>query len=130
MTRIVKVHLKEGPNEILVTAPFAEYMSGVSPRVEENYKLYWMDQDAIILTEGLSLDDEKELPGIEDSDINYAQLTVKKASNSVDSNNSVKVEGKSHLWYVIGVISLAVIVIAAGMVAFIIVFKKKAKSNN
>lgn len=130
LTRIVKVHLKEGPNEILVTAPFAEYMSGVSPRVEENYKLYWMDQDAIILTEGISLDDEKELPGIEDSDINYAQLTVKNASNSVDGYNSVKVKEKSHLWSVIGIISLVVIAIAAGTVAFIIVFKKKANSNN
>lgn len=124
LTRIVKVHLKEGPNEILVTSPLAEYMSGVSPRVEENYKLYWMDQDALILTEGLSLDDEKELPGIEDSDVNYAQLTVKKASSIVD-NNSVKGKEKSNFGLVVGMLSLAIIVIAAGTITVIVVLKKK-----
>lgn len=43
LTVIATVHLKEGVNEILITSPLAEYMSGVDPRVEENYKLYWMD---------------------------------------------------------------------------------------
>ena len=127
MTVIATVHLKEGVNEILVTSPLAEYMSGVSPRVESNYKLYWMDMDAIILTEGLALDVAAEAPGIETTDIEYAQLSVKKAKPVSDNKTAVSADEKESgkLWLIVGISALAVLVIAGTVIALLLAKRKK-----
>ncbi len=115
-SKIVTVELKKGINQIMVTAPPAEYQPGVTPRIEEIRRIYFMDMDGMIVPEGVSLEETKKV-GIEDSDIDHGQLTVKNSN----SNGVMTVV----IIAIIGAVSL----IAIGLIIFLILKKKKRTEN-
>ena len=75
-TRAITVDLVEGENEITFTATLAEFMNAVSPRIESEYRLVWVDHDALHLSYGLSSGKEAEKFSIEDSSVEHPQLNL------------------------------------------------------
>lgn len=120
MSRIVEVELQEGENKIMVTATLADYLKGVSPRIEDEYRLYWIDHDALRLTKGVSNSTEEVVPyDVNNSDINHAQLSAD-VTRDADSD---KIEITTPM--IIGGISFALLL----AIFFIILFLKKKKKE-
>jgi hypothetical protein len=119
MSRIVEVELKKGENKIMVTATLADYIKGASPRIEDEYRLYWIDHDAIRLTAGVSSTEQDVQPyDINDTDIDYKQLSAKASSDADDG-----VEMTTPI--IIGGVSLALLV----ALFFMILFLKNKKTE-
>ena len=119
MSRIVEVELKKGENKIMVTATLADYIKGASPRIEDEYRLYWIDHDAIRLTAGVSSTEQDVQPyDINDTDIDYKQLSAKASSDADDG-----VEMTTPI--IIGGVSLALLL----AIFFMILFLKKKKTE-
>ncbi|MBQ8803140.1 MAG: hypothetical protein IJZ53_05875 [Tyzzerella sp.] len=91
MSRIITVDLQEGENLITFTTLLADYFKGVSPSDPVNYRLYWVDHDAIFLSSGLTgaVVEEKS---VDDSDVDYSQIKVKGRSNSAAGEDSEQTE--------------------------------------
>lgn len=83
-SRVLSVDLKEGENTIMFTISLADYLSGYSPRIESEYRLYWINHDALYLQEGLSLIEAEQSAGAQDTDVNHRQLKVKTGAMSND----------------------------------------------
>ncbi len=120
LCNIVTVELKEGVNQIMVGVPPAEYQPGVTPRIEEIRRIYFMDMDGLIIPETLALEETPKV-SIEDTDIGYGQLKVKKAKPVSDV-------GEPSFGWIVWVAVAAVVVLAA-LVIFLIIFKKKKAKN-
>ena len=119
ISRIVEVELKEGENKIMVTATLADYIIGASPRIEDEYRLYWIDHDAIRLTAGVSATEQNVEPyDINDTDVDHKQLSAK-ASN--DAEDGFKITTPM----IIGGMSLTLLL----AIFFIILFLKKKKKE-
>lgn len=119
ISRIVEVELKEGENKIMVTATLADYIIGASPRIEDEYRLYWIDHDAIRLTAGVSATEQNVEPyDINDTDVDHKQLSAK-ASN--DAEDGFKITTPM----IIGEMSLTLLL----AIFFIILFLKKKKKE-
>lgn len=86
LSRMITVDLVEGENEITITTTLADYIIGHTPRDDEKYRLIWLDHDYLVLSEGLSRGKEPEKYGLEDSDYNHAQITLKTPSE--DESNT------------------------------------------
>ena len=86
LSRNITVDLVEGENEITVTTTLADYIIAHTPRDDEKYRLIWIDHDYMVLSEGLSRGKEPEKYGLEDSDYNHAQITLKTDAGDKDDN--------------------------------------------
>ena len=75
-SRAITVELEEGENEVTFTAPLAEFMRAVRPRIESEYRLVWVDHDAVYLSYGLSSGKETEKFSVEDSGVAHSQLEL------------------------------------------------------
>jgi len=121
-TRTVTVDLVEGENEITFTSTLAEHMNAVKPRIESEYRLVWVDHDALYLTDGLSLGKEAEKFGIKDSSVDHAQLDLSKTIEAVV--NAAAAE--KAIGIAIAVVSLAMV----GTLATMVVKRKKTKTKD
>ena len=94
MARIITVDLLEGENEIIVTGTTSEYVIDRKPRVDETYRLVWIDQDYIDLAAGVTATStEEQIIDINDSDIDFGQLAIKEKGN--DHNDADGSGGQS-----------------------------------
>ena len=123
-SRIVEVELKEGENKIMVTTTLADYISGVSPRIEDEYRLYWMDHDALRLTAGVNATDMQVEPyDVNDTDIDHAQLDAKEPT-AVNSNG----DGEGINMVTVGIIAASTLALV-GLFIFIILLKKRKNDD-
>ena len=122
MTRLVTVDLEEGENTITVTTTLADYFHGHTPRIEDEYRLIWVDHDYLLLSDGLSTGKELDKYGLEDSDYNFAQIVLK-AFTGNDTNDGDTEDGG---WLPIVIGLIAVVGVAGGIVVFL---GKKKKSK-
>lgn len=120
ISRIVTVDLQEGENQIMFTTVLADYMKGVSPRLEDEYRLYWMDHDALRLSYGVSSTGAAEPYDVNDTDIDHEQLSARVSKNA-DANEGFKIS----IPVIIGGISLALLL----AIFLIILFLKKKKKE-
>lgn len=118
MSRLLTVDLVEGENQITFTTTLAEYMTDVYPRVE-GYHLVWIDHDYLQLSSGLSLGDEADVYGLEDSDYDHAQMSVKEVTDK-------EVDAEVSMELVIGLVSLGLLI---GLIVIIILLKKRKKKE-
>ena len=78
MARVILLELKEGENEVTFTGTTSEYVVDRIPRNDETYRLVWIDQDYLVLSEGLSnLGQEAEPFDVEESGYDFGQLAPK-----------------------------------------------------
>jgi len=78
MARVILLELKEGENEVTFTGTTSEYVVDRIPRNDETYRLVWIDQDYLVLSEGLSnLGQEAEPFDVEESGYDFGQLSPK-----------------------------------------------------
>ena len=127
-TRAITVDLVEGENEITFTSTLADYMNAVSPRIEDEYRLVWVDHDAVYLSSGLSTGKEAEKFGIEDSSVESPQLDLSGAIGNIVNG----VTGKDLVAVGLGVAAVAGV--STPLVLFIRrrypgLFKKLFKKN-
>lgn len=120
ISRIVTVDLQEGENQIMFTTVLADYMKGVSPRLEDEYRLYWMDHDALRLSYGVSSTGAAEPYDVNDTDIDHEQLSARVSKNA-DANEGFKISTP----VIIGGISLALLL----AIFLVILFLKKKKKE-
>lgn len=147
LSRNITVDLIEGENEITVTTTLADYIIAHTPRDDEKYRLIWVDHDYMVLSEGLSRGKEPEKYGLEDSDYNHAQITLKSASEENDDNAANDNKKPGGIIGAIGAVGDVIkditkntpVPVLVGMVAvlsaavgyFIVLYrKKKAKQKN
>ena len=76
ITRSITVDLVEGENEITFTSTLYDFMNAVSPRIESEYRLVYVDHDALYISDGLSTGKEAEKFSIEDSSVEHSQLKL------------------------------------------------------
>ena len=128
MTRLVMLELKEGENEVTFTGTTTEYVVDRIPRNDETYRLVWIDQDYLLLSEGLSnLGQNVEPFDIEDSGYDFSQLVPKIPAQDQQSgqNNEVQKPGiPVAVWVLIGLGAVAML-----SVVIIVIAKKRKKTK-
>lgn len=118
ISRIISVDLQQGENKIMFTTVLADYMSGVSPRIEDEYRLYWLDHDALRLSYGVSpLNGAGAAFDVNATDIDHDQLSPK----TTDVIDDV-VEGNGiDIGIIIGAVALLLFI----LLMFLLLKKKK-----
>ena len=128
LTRLVMLELKEGENEVTFTGTTTEYVVDRIPRNDETYRLVWIDQDYLLLSEGLSnLGQNVEPFNIEDSGYDFSQLVPKAPAqdHQPGQNNDVQKHGiPVAVWVLIGLGAVAML-----SVVVIVIAKKRKKTK-
>ena len=120
MARIIAVDLQAGENEIIVTGTTSEYVIDRKPRIDETYRLVWIDQDYIDLSVGVTgTSTDEQIIDINDSDIDFAQLVPKEKADDQDGAVPiVEPAGNGWVWIVIltgaGSVLLLLIILLIG----------------
>ena len=86
LARMITVELQEGENEIIVTGSTSDLAVDRLPRVEETYRLVWIDQDYLAISPGLSnLGQGDGAYDVEDSGYDFGQLTPGEATEPAET---------------------------------------------
>ena len=86
LARMITVELQEGENEIIVTGSTSDLAVDRLPRVEETYRLVWIDQDYLAISPGLSnLGQGDGAYDVEDSGYDFDQLTPGEATEPAET---------------------------------------------
>ena len=121
-TRTISVELVEGENEITFTSTLADYMNAVSPKIESEYRLVYVDHDAIYLSHGLSTGKEAEKFSVEDSSVDRSQLELLGIAGDEDSISGITAK------QVAGIV-ISTLVLAAIVTLIILVVKRKKQEK-
>ncbi|MBQ8804411.1 MAG: metallophosphoesterase [Tyzzerella sp.] len=121
-TRTITVELVEGENEITFTSTLADFMNAVSPRIESDYRLVYVDHDALYLSYGLSTGKEAEKFSVEDSSVARSQLELLGLADDADDVSGFTAEQMTGV--IIGAAALVMLAIL-----IIIVMKKKKQEE-
>lgn len=131
MTRMVMLELREGENEVTFTGTTTEYVIDRIPRNEETYRLVWIDQDYMLLGDGLSNLGQNVAPfNVEDSGCGFSQIVPRepsaKPSQQPAQNPNVQEPGIPVYAWILA--SAGAAVILAVIVVIILIGKKKNKN--
>ena len=124
ITRTITVELVEGENEITFTSTLADFMNAVKPRIESDYRLVYVDHDALYLSYGLSEGKEAEKFSVEDSSVERSQLELLGIAG--DEDNISGITAKQVAGIVLSVVVLATIVT---LIILVVKRKKQEKEN-
>ena len=123
MTRIIEANLQEGENKIMVTITLADSVIGKYPKIEEIYRLYWLDHDALRLTAGVTSKTGDEEPyNVDDTNIDDAQLVPRETSEDIAGET-----GTSPL--TVGVIAGSTLALLLLFILILILMKRKKEEG-
>lgn len=135
MSRLITVELQEGENEITITTTLAEYIIDRMPKVDETYRLIWVDHDYLLLSESLSaMSSEGGDYDVGDSDHDHAQIETKPSAGD-QGNTQPTVPGDTTIsdpagtpdvlviiWVLVSVCVVAALII-------LLVYRKRKKNS-